>query len=528
MVLIPPLMRGAARMGALDLPNERKVHTEALPRVGGIAMVAGAVLPIILWVPLGPQAVGFLVGVAVLLVFGVMDDRLDLDYRWKLVGQLVAALAVVVYGGVVIDRLTFLGIETLPPWFAVPLTLFFIVGITNAINLSDGLDGLAGGTTLLTLGAVAVMAYLAGSSELVVMSFSVMGAILGFLRFNTHPARLFMGDTGSQFLGFSAGVLTILLTQEANAALSPVLPIMLLGLPILDTLTVMVQRIYEGRSPFSADKNHLHHRLLALGLDHYEAVTVIYLLMSALVAGAFLLRYESDGLILLVYLVFCAVLTGGLRLASARGWHLSEHRGQAPSTLARWVAYLRVTGLLHVGPVYVLRVAIPLVLFAGAMLPVSISPDFGVASLALLMAALVSMWRGWTPTNVGARAVIYIACAFAVYLLNTSPWGQGEYARYLDGYFLLLAPVIAIGIRFSDTEVFRVTPLDLLVILMALAVPSLPELNFHSLGAGRLALQLIVLFYGCEFLISRMRGSFSVLNVSTVLALGLMGMRGFL
>ena len=155
-----------------------------------------------------------------------------------------------------------------------------LVGITNAINLSDGLDGLAGGVTFLSLAAIAVLTYIAVDAGFMLLAtMSIMGSILGFLRFNTFPARIFMGDGGSQFLGFSAGVLAILLTQSSNTALSPALPLLILGLPILDTLMVMGERIYEGRSPFVADRKHIHHRLLALGFHHYEAVVTIYALL---------------------------------------------------------------------------------------------------------------------------------------------------------------------------------------------------------------------------------------------------------
>jgi UDP-N-acetylmuramyl pentapeptide phosphotransferase/UDP-N-acetylglucosamine-1-phosphate transferase len=331
MVLIPPLMRAAGRLRAVDLPNERKVHSSAIPRVGGIAMVAGAVLPILLWVPMQQQTVALLFGMAVILLFGFWDDRVDLDYRWKLAGQLLAALLVVVGGHVTIERIPFFDGQDVPAYASIPLTVVVIVGVTNAINLADGLDGLAGGTTLLSLVVIALLAHMAGGQDVVMISVAVIGATLGFLRFNTYPARVFMGDTGSQFLGFSAGVLAIVLTQRTNLALSAGLPFLLLGLAILDTLTVMFQRIYEGRSPFSPDKNHIHHRLLALGFDHYEAVVLIYLAKAGLVSAAYLLRYESDALVVGSYLVFCVAVLGLFRIVSVTGWRLHHNaRGTAP------------------------------------------------------------------------------------------------------------------------------------------------------------------------------------------------------
>ena len=209
--------------------------------------------------------VGFLCGIAVILLFGVWDDIRGLDYRLKFLGQITAVLIVVLYGGVVIRFVPLSGLEPLPDYVAIPFTVFALIGITNAVNLADGLDGLAGGITLLSLGMIGILAYPTGDTNVPLAAIAVIGSIVGFLRFNTYPARIFMGDGGSQFLGFSAGVLVVMLTQESNTALSPALTLMILGLPILDTGMVMAQRLHEGRSPFLPDKNHIHHKLLALG-----------------------------------------------------------------------------------------------------------------------------------------------------------------------------------------------------------------------------------------------------------------------
>jgi UDP-GlcNAc:undecaprenyl-phosphate GlcNAc-1-phosphate transferase len=159
----------------------------------------------------------------------------------------------------------------LPAWVAVPLTVVAIIGVTNAINLADGLDGLAGGISLLSFCCIGYLAYLEGDISVGLAALAFIGAIFGFLRFNTHPATIFMGDTGSQLLGFAAITLSLALTQR-QTALSPLLPLILLGFPVLDTLTVMITRILRKRSPFSADRNHFHHNLLDLGFRHPESV----------------------------------------------------------------------------------------------------------------------------------------------------------------------------------------------------------------------------------------------------------------
>ena len=275
MLLVPPLIRLAPLIGAIDLPDARKVHTLAIPRIGGIAMIMGVIVPVLFWLPLDQKHISLLLAFSVLLFFGLWDDRSNLHYRIKFLGQLLAVIIMVLGGDVVIRNMPFLD-QPLPDFIAIPFTVFALVGITNAINLSDGLDGLAGGTTLLSFCMIAFMGFQSGNPDLVILCMAVAGAIMGFLRHNTYPARVFMGDTGSQFLGFSAGVFVIILSQTVNLAMSPVIPLLLLGLPILDTFAVMAQRIYEKRSPFSPDKNHIHHKLLSLGFDHYEAVLVIY------------------------------------------------------------------------------------------------------------------------------------------------------------------------------------------------------------------------------------------------------------
>ena len=272
--LIPVLSGLALRLQLVDLPGERKVHSQPIPRIGGIAMAIGAMAPILLWCREESFVRCFLPAAGVIALFGIADDLRDLPPKWKLVGQVSAALIVVFPGELKITRLGELLPDgyLLPDGVAIPLTLLVIVGVTNAINLADGLDGLAGGICLLFFSCIGYLAYLEGDTFIGLIALALLGAIFGFLRFNTFPATVFMGDTGSQLLGFSAITLALQLTQ-GNTALSPVLPLVLLGLPVLDTLTVMTARIAAGRSPFSADKNHFHHNLMSLGLHHNESVT---------------------------------------------------------------------------------------------------------------------------------------------------------------------------------------------------------------------------------------------------------------
>src|SRR5512139_3569622 len=271
--LIPITARVAGRIHLVDLPNERKVHSIPVPKSGGIAIGIGALVPLFFWIQLEDFFRWYLIGSGIIILGGFIDDVRGLGHRTKFAAQTLAALVVIFPDVVSIDSVGTLLAEgvLLPHWLSVPLTLVAIVGVTNAINLADGLDGLAGGVSLLTFCCIGFLAYLVQDRMIALLSIAMAGAILGFLRFNTYPASIFMGDTGSQFLGFSAIVLSLRLTQD-NPALSPLLPLLIMGFPVLDTIVVMAQRVQERRPLFSADRNHFHHRLMRLGFYQTESV----------------------------------------------------------------------------------------------------------------------------------------------------------------------------------------------------------------------------------------------------------------
>jgi len=232
----------------------------------------------------------YAVGVGIIVLVGLIDDLKTLGYKAKFAGQIAAAIVVVIYGIKIKSLGAFLpDYMVLPDWIAIPFTVFVIVGVTNAVNLADGLDGLAGGICLLSLCCIAYLGYMDGEQGLAIMSIALAGAIFGFLRFNTYPADLFMGDTGSQFLGFSIVTFSLSLTQDSTP-LSPVLPLIIVGFVVLDTLAVMAERIAEGRSVFSADKNHFHHKLMRLGFSHTESVLTIYIIQTVLVVSAYVFQ----------------------------------------------------------------------------------------------------------------------------------------------------------------------------------------------------------------------------------------------
>jgi UDP-GlcNAc:undecaprenyl-phosphate GlcNAc-1-phosphate transferase len=527
MILIPPLVRAAERFHVLDLPSPRKVHNLPVPRVGGVAMAIGALLPMLIWLPRGNEFNAYLAGICIIVAFGVWDDLRRLDYRIKLFGQLVAVLIVVFYGGIVIRHVPFLGVDPLPDFIAIPLAIIVLVGVTNAINLADGLDGLAGGITLLSLGLMAVLAHTAGDEWVLLASAAVIGSTVGFLRFNTYPARIFMGDGGSQFLGFSAGVLVTALSQQDATATSPVLPLMILGLPILDTVMVMSERIMGGRSPFSADRNHIHHKLLTLGFGHYEAVFAIYLLQAALVLAAYLLRFESDILIIGSYIAFCAALLAMLRAAGKRGWRLHGSRHAAvKQENPRWITWLRKEQRLLRFAFHFAIIAIPGYFFLGAFFVERVPQDIGVLAWLMFAVLVVLFFRHHhKPFNIVERACVYVAGICIVYLVQMMPGRLAHFDLARNILFVGMTLAVVIGIRFSQ-ERFRVTPMDFLVVFIALVAPNLPDVKVHAQNVGMGIAMLIVLFYGIELVLNNIWRRWDFIRLTTCVTLAVLGVRG--
>jgi UDP-GlcNAc:undecaprenyl-phosphate GlcNAc-1-phosphate transferase len=506
MAWLPVFGRVAAKWRIVDHPGERKVHAVPIPRIGGVAMAMGVLAAALIVVPLEAPDRYFLIAAGVVALFGGLDDRFDLDYRIKLVGQLLAAGIVILGGDIQIHALTLDDRVMLPEWVSIPLTLFFLVGITNAINLADGLDGLAGGTTFLSLCALAMLAYSGGQVSSAALALTFAGAVLGFLRFNTFPASVFMGDAGSQLLGFAVGVLSLRATQSGSSAVSAAAPILLLALPILDTLSVMVQRISEGRSPFSADKNHIHHKLLSFGFDHHEAVMVIYAIQADLFLIAYWMRYESDVAILGVVTAFffCSILL--LQIATRRRWRFRSSKNSRPnSPLTRFV-----TALLE--PQYLprwsyLAVAIALAVYAVLVMAETASLASDVKWLLMALLAVTIIWLTILrirPLSMVEKGALYITAAVLVYLDTVILHDQLVFSIVNWGAILTAAAGTMLRLRLSQDRRFELTPLDLIVLFVALVVPSLPgSLGLPHGGALGIA-KLVILFYAVEVLVSRM------------------------
>jgi len=320
---VPMVIKLSYKIGAVDRPDARKVHSKSMPRMGGMAIFLGFMLVMLVLTIKGQTGgpfQGVLFGGLIIFLVGLLDDIYQLSPKVKLLGQ-IAAAAVAIYCGVVVhfvanpfDGWLHLG------YFAIPVTLLWIVGITNAINLIDGLDGLAGGVSAIAAITMGIIGLVKGQPFIALASFTMVGALLGFLPYNFHPARTFMGDSGSNFLGFILGCLAIMGTAKSAALISLLLPIVILGIPIFDTFFAIIRRIYNKNPIFLPDRDHLHHRLMALGMSHRRSVLIIYGVSSLFSAVAITLSFINNpkanlGLILLLILV----VVGADRIGLVKG-----------------------------------------------------------------------------------------------------------------------------------------------------------------------------------------------------------------
>lgn len=324
----PIIKKVAIKVGAVDQPNERKIHQFPMPRMGGVAIyLAYAItyIAVVYFTDAVATNVGYalLFGGAVIVCTGILDDLYELSPKTKLFGQLLAA-GVAMYFGLRIQVLSLPFIEESIKigWFGIPLTLLWIIGITNAINLIDGLDGLASGVSGIASLALFFVSLSIGNTMIALMAIILVGSILGFLVFNFHPAKIFMGDSGSLYLGFFLSVISLLELKQVTLV-SLLIPMLVLAVPISDTLYAMIRRKLSGQPISMADKNHLHHRLLALGLSHRKSVLLIYFISTIFALLAILITNSALWLSItafVFYLFFFEIF------AESIGMMKQEHR----------------------------------------------------------------------------------------------------------------------------------------------------------------------------------------------------------
>lgn len=319
LVSTPLVKKLAVRVGAIDVPkDERRIHKKPMPLMGGLAIYIAIVIAALIFLPLNDTLISILVGATIILVSGIIDDIKGLSPKLKLVFQIIAGL-VLIYGGVKVDFITnpfskdyvLLYLNGL----SIPITLFWIVGITNTINLIDGLDGLASGVAMISALSLMLVAEKFGQEEVTILSALVAGACLGFIPYNFNPAKIFMGDTGALLLGFMLAVISIEGVMKSVATIAIVVPILILGVPIFDTTFAIFRRLLSGRSIAEADKGHLHHRLLDKGFSQRQTVLILYGLSAVFgIFAVIVAKANSKQAVYLSVLLFLAAILFAFKL----------------------------------------------------------------------------------------------------------------------------------------------------------------------------------------------------------------------
>ena len=341
-LLTPPVKRLAHRIGAIDVPKDaRRMHKKPIPRLGGLAIYISFVIVSLVLGQWNMQNFTILIGSAIIVVLGIFDDRNALSAKFKFGIQLIAAAIPVVFGNLRIELITnpnlFSG-ELYVKFgaLAIPITIIWIVAITNAVNLIDGLDGLAVGVSAIACMTMLAVSLLIGEIPIAILLAALAGACVGFMPFNLNPASIFMGDTGSTFLGFMLATMSIQGMFKVYAIISFAVPFLILGLPIFDTAFAFTRRILSGRSPFSADRGHVHHRLIDMGFNQKQTVAILYIISTILGLLAVVLTTSGEfRAIVMVAVVLITIVIGSIVYLSAERRKMRYHEQQLQEELKK-------------------------------------------------------------------------------------------------------------------------------------------------------------------------------------------------
>ncbi len=335
----PPVRLLAFRIGAVDIPTDaRRMHKKPTPRIGGLGIFIGFTVSTLVFCDFSAELFAIWTGGAILVILGILDDILRLSALLKLLVQICAA-GVAVCFGVVIDQVTMFGTVIEFGIFAIPITLLWIVGLSNAINLIDGLDGLACGVSAITSLSILGVVLITGDMTSALITAILVGACGGFLPYNKNPASIFMGDTGALFLGYTLAIISVQGVFKLHTVLSFLVPLSIFALPLLDTLVAICRRLIHKQSPFHPDRGHLHHKLVDMGFTHKEAVRLLYAIsgIMGLVAVTYTdaMFHESRAwksmiiavvAIVILVLNFLCLRKPSTRILSGLAEHISEKR----------------------------------------------------------------------------------------------------------------------------------------------------------------------------------------------------------
>jgi len=323
-LLMPAIIRAGVRFELTDKPDQRKLHKNPIPTLGGIGIFLGFFLTSVTFMIFSgnTQFYYIIASLIILFVLGILDDLKDLSPSKKFLVQFITAF-LIAFSGIRIEGFYgFLGIQEIPVWFQYMLTIVIIVGVTNAFNLIDGIDGLAGGVSFINTTLIGIIFLLAGESVFSILAFALAGSLLAFLYYNFHPAKIFMGDTGSLIIGFTLAVIGILIIQKATVIteslnLNGNIMIVMVGIfliPVYDTLRVFIVRMKNKKSPFRPDKNHIHHLLIETGYNHTRSALVLYFSNLVIIGAGFMMKTLNPNFAIPVLFILAILMTEMLNI----------------------------------------------------------------------------------------------------------------------------------------------------------------------------------------------------------------------
>lgn len=508
-IMIPPVSRVAVRFGGVDRPDERKIHRDETPRLGGIAIFLSFLFTFLMFTDVDQTTRGVIAGALVVFLTGLLDDLATLSPRQKLAGEVAAALVGLTLGGIWLDSVgNLFGFgEISLGWFSKPFTVFAVVGVMNAINLIDGLDGLAAGVSAIACLVFGVLGYWSGNTVLTLLAVGLLGSLMGFLWHNSYPARIFMGDSGSLFLGYCMGVFSIMLVNNGQFHISPMLPVLILGVPLIDTLVVMGTRLRRGGGVFVPDRTHIHHRLLDLGIGHKMTVIIVYGVSYLFAISALLFRdlrgYQLAPLLIALGVLFYLTVHKFSTSASLRKL-LNVSSNQSVRETAVFRRLVSFSSYLMVAIKYILMA----VIMFSLLVPVRENRVVAVVSALLLGASIVLLFMKSRWSNLFLQVVLYGSGAFIIFVMENF----GRTATIFDvsvlGVFrlmfavLLILEAVKVFIR-KRSGVLVSSPFEYFLLFLLLSVPLLPVELTRSYHIMAVVGESAVLFVAYKLVLMR-------------------------
>lgn len=532
LIIVPFLRKWALDQGTLDIPDERKLHSEPMPTLGGIAIFFSFLFAVLVYVPVTPAIRGFLVGGLIIFVTGLVDDLTNLSSKRKFAGEVMACLAMIVVGKLWLSNLGNLfgfGDIILPSWIGIPFTIFAVVGVINAINLIDGLDGLAGGLSVMALSAFFLLGWITDDLQTALLAAALAGGILGFLKYNFYPARIFMGDAGSLTVGYILGFLAVYTTQQPNATISPMIPVLILGLPVFDTVWVMARRVLKGVGPFTADRSHMHHKFLDLGFEHRFTVIIIFSLMLFWICIALFFRTAPESMLLLSLLVSATLFYLFLRYMSRHPAQFTFLSRDSTSSIRSSVTYLRIAALID----QLIPCLLPLLIGYQLLALWSIVAHNVLSwkmALILLAVGLYLWYRPITRSRNFLMLVLYVVFGMAsveVFHAEEVIFAGFSIKRCGDILLAMTALIVIFKIQFRRVGEFFLSTADYLTLSVCVVLAIAVEQNVFDFSLTGTLLRTIVTILAVRTLCSCSTHHYRLLAMSSFVFLAFAAVFGF-